>query len=401
MADRIATEAGCPARLALVAFQIELLDGVAAVPRETWNALVADASPFLEWEWLASLEDAGCVGPGTSWQPRPLILREAGRIAAACPLYVKLDSEGEFVFDWSWADAAQRAGIRYYPKLLVGVPFTPVSGARFLTGDAEPARRAEWIGALGAALREICDSASLSSAHINFCREDEARALERIGFMRRVGVQYHWRNEGYRDFEEYLSRLRSKRRNQIRRERRCVAAQGIATEMVRGDALDDALFEPMFRCYAATVDAHYYGRRYLNLRFFELLRERFRHRLCFAVARQHGELIAGTTNVTKGDALYGRYWGALRPARDLHFEACYYTAIEHCIALGLARFEPGAGGDYKFLRGFDAQPTLSVHSLRQPDLAQAVARFLEAERSDAQQALHALAAQSALKQADA
>jgi hypothetical protein len=374
---------------------IEVVDGVAAIPRDDWNALVGDASPFLEWEWLASLEQAGCVGPGTGWQPQPLLLREDGRLVGACPLYLKQHSEGEFVFDWGWADAAERAGIDYYPKLLVGVPFTPVTGARFLCAPGR--ERAEMVAALGAALRQVCDANGLSGVHVNFCRADEAQALAGAGYLLRMGLQYHWHNAGYATFDDYLGHLRSKRRNQVRRERRGVREQGIETRVLRGDAIPDDVFEPMYRCYRATVDAHFYGRRYLNRAFFELLRERFRERLCFVVARRDGEIVAGTTNVVKGDAFYGRYWGGLEPLRYLHFDVCYYAAIEHCIEQRLARFEPGAGGDYKFLRGFDPQPTWSVHHLADPRLAQAVGRFLEAERADATHAIDVLTRHSQLK----
>ena len=374
---------------------IELLDGVSRVPRDDWNALVREESPFLEWEWLASLEEAGCVDASRGWQPKPLVLREGGRLLAACPVYVKGHSEGEFVFDWGWADAAQRAGIDYYPKLLVGVPFTPVAGARFLT--AAGADRAACVAALGAALRQVCEAGQLSGVHVNFCRDDEVEALRERGYLLRVGVQYHWRNDGYRSFDDYLGRLRSKRRNQVRRERRSVAEAGVTTEVLRGDAIPDDLFEPMFACYRTTVDQHFYGRRYLNRRFFELLRERFKHRLCFVVARRGGEIVAGTTNVVKGDGLYGRYWGSLDFVRNLHFEVSYYAAIEHCIERGIARFEPGAGGDYKFLRGFDARPTFSLHALRDPRLAAAVERFLESERAQADEVLAHLERESALK----
>ena len=376
-------------------WSLELAAGVASVPAAEWNALVGDDSPFLEWEWLASLEQAGCVAPETGWQAMPLLVREQGRLVAACPLYVKHHSEGEFVFDWGWADAASRAGIAYYPKLLVGVPFTPVSGARLLcVPDAD---RATCTALLARGLRQVCAEHRLSSIHVNFCREDEVAALAPEGFLQRVGIQYHWHNEGFRSFEEYLARLRSKRRNQVRRERRSVAEQGVITSVLRGDAIPDALIEPMFRCYLATVDAHYYGRRYLNRAFFELLRERFRHRLCFVVARRGSEVVGGTTNVVKGDALYGRYWGGLEPIRHLHFDVCYYAAIEHCIEAGLARFEPGAGGDYKFLRGFDAQPTYSLHYLSDRRLARAVERFLESERAQAARTISALREQSQLK----
>jgi len=183
----------------------------------------------------------------------------------------------------------------------------------------------------------------------------------------------------------------------VRRERRGVAEQGVVSRVLRGDAIPDSLFEPMYRCYRATVDAHYYGRRYLNRRFFALLAERFRHRLCFVVARRGEEVVGGTLNVVKGDALYGRYWGGLDAVRYLHFDVCYYAAIEHCIEAGLARFEPGAGGDYKFLRGFDARPTFSLHHLADPRLRAAVARFLQSERARAGELLAELARQSARK----
>ncbi len=375
--------------------EIELLDGVSQVPAREWNALVAQESPFLEWEWLASLEDAGVVGEGTGWQPRPLVAREGGRLVAACPLYLKGNSEGEFVFDWGWADAAERAGIQYYPKLLVGVPFTPVGGARFLVAEGQD--RAAWVEKLGTSLRAICLANQFSCVHVNFCREDEIAPLERVGFERRIGVQYHWSNPGYADFEAYLGRFRSKRRNQIRRERRALASQGIEIRTHVGEEIPDDLFAPIYEFYLSTLRSHFYGRQYLNRRFFELLRERFTPRLCFVVAWRGGEPIAGTLNVQKGEVLYGRYWGAKDPVRYLHFNVCYYAAAEHCIRTGLRRFEPGAGGDYKQIRGFDAEPTWSLHFIADPRLANAVGRFLEQERHDAEQTIDWLREESAFK----
>jgi predicted N-acyltransferase len=378
--------------------EIEVLDGFASVERDAWNALVGDESPFLEWEWLASLEEAGCVGPGTGWQPRPLVVRDGARLVAACPLYVKAHSEGEFVFDWSWADAAERAGIDYYPKLLVGIPFTPVTGGRFLLAPGEDGER--WIPRLADALRQLCVAKGLSGVHVNFCRERETRPLEDSEYLLRVGFQYHWHNEAYDCFEDYLGRFRSKRRNQIRRERRAMDESGVEIQILRGAEIPDSVFEALFRCYRATVDAHAWGRRYLNRRFFELLQERFRSRLCAVIACRNGEVLAGTTNVLKGDALYGRYWGALAPLRHLHFNVCYYAPIEHCIAGGIQRFEPGAGGDYKFLRGFDARPTYSLHYLADPRLARAVAGFLEMERQEARRVIDRLGELSAFKPAE-
>jgi hypothetical protein len=377
---------------------IELCEGISSLPRGSWNALVGDQSPFLEWEWLASLEEAGCVGARTGWLPRPLVLRDGARLVAGCPLYVKSNSEGEFVFDWSWADAAERAGIPYYPKLLVGVPFSPVGGARFLVaaGESRELRSRE----LAAALIALCGPGRASGAHVNFCLPEELTLLcerSELGFAARTGIQYHWRDRGCTDFEGYLASFRSKRRNQIRREIREIQRAGIEIALVSGDEIGDDLVDPLYRCYVSTVRAHSFGRQYLNRRFFELLADRFRHRLCFAVARRDGRVIAGATNVRKGDALYGRYWGALEPVRHLHFNVCYYAPIAYCLAEKIRRFEPGAGGDYKYLRGFEATPTHSAHYLADPRLAAAVRRFLEHERARAADVIAELVEQSPLK----
>jgi predicted N-acyltransferase len=365
--------------------ELELLGGVREVPREEWNALVGDGSPFLEWEWLASLEESGAACAETGWAPRPLVARKDGRLVAACPLYVKGHSEGEFVFDWGWAEGAARAGIDYYPKLLVGVPFTPVAGRRLLT--APDADRPDCLRHLAAALRELCLGQRLSGVHVNFCEEDEGEALREAGFLPRLGFQYHWTNSGFESFEAWLASLRHKRRNQTRRELRELESQGVELETLSGDAIGDDLLEPLFDIYRSTVDKNPWGRRYLNRRFFELLGERFRHRLCVVLARERGEIVAGTLNVQKGDALYGRYWGAHRELRHLHFNVCYYAGIAHCIRHGLRRFEPGAGGAYKQLRGFDPRPTWSFHLLADARLHDAVRRFLDAERAEARDAI--------------
>jgi predicted N-acyltransferase len=377
---------------------VELAEGVAKLPREEWNALVGNESPFLEWDWLASLEDAGTLNSRTGWRSHPLVVRENGRLVAACPLYVKGHSQGEFVFDWGWADAAERAGIRYYPKLLVGVPFTPVTGARFLVAPGKD--RAEWSRLLAQALRNFCSDRELSSVHVNFCQAAELEEMREAGFLPRVGIQYHWHNDGYRDFEDYLSRFRSKRRNQIRREQRQLAEQGVRIEAFAGDAIPDALFPRMFEFYLATIEDRYWGRQYLNMEFFEQLRDRFKNRLVFIVAFDGDEPIAGTFNVAKGDAMYGRYWGTTRFVRHLHFNVCYYAAVDYCIENRIGRFEPGAGGEYKQLRGFDAQPTYSGHFLSEPRLANAVEQFLDQERAQASESIEWIREHSALKSGD-
>jgi predicted N-acyltransferase len=376
--------------------EFELIEGVARIPRAEWNALVAEDSPFLEWEWLSSLEEAQTVTSDAGWLARPLVAREAQGLVAACPLYVKGHSEGAFVFDWAWADAAQRAGIPYYPKLLVAVPFTPVAGGRLLT--ATGVDRSKWLQRMAEALRELCLGNELSGVHVNFCRKDEVETLRESGFLPRVGFQYHWSNRGYETFDDYLAQFRSKRRNQIRREMRSLQREGIEIQTLTGDEIPDALFPKLYELYLSTVDRNPWGRRYLNARLFELLRERFQARLCVVLARQGGEIIAGTINVEKGDTLYGRYWGAFREVRHLHFNVCYYAAVDYCIRRGLRRFEPGAGGSYKQLRGFDAEPTYSAHFLADSRLSKAVARYLEEERAEADEALRLLREGSALKE---
>jgi uncharacterized protein len=364
------------------------------VPRAAWDALVGDRSPFLEWDWLAALEDSGAAVPETGWRANHLTAWQNGELVGACPAYVKAHSQGEFVFDHGWATAAVRAGIRYYPKLLVGVPFTPVTGPRFL---ARPADQAMVYPRLGEALEETCRAQALSSVHVNFCLPDEVKTLEARGWLRRTGWQYHWSNPGFSSFDDYLASLRSKRRNQVRRERRELAAQDVEIHAYAGADIPDALFPVMFRLYRHTIDMLPWGQQYLTARFFELAAERLRSRLCLIVARHHGKVIAATFNVEKGDTLYGRYWGALRDLRHLHFNVCYYAAIDYCIARGLKRFEPGAGGDFKLLRGFDATATDSMHFLVEPRLADAVRRFLVEERRAVARELAWLGEKSALR----
>jgi predicted N-acyltransferase len=358
--------------------KLEAHGRITDVPRAAWDALVGDGSPFVEWDWLAALEESGAVAVRTGWQPCHLALWEGRTLVGACPLYVKSHSMGEFVFDQNWAGAAARAGIRYYPKLLAGVPFTPVTGARFLTLPS--AERAPLLARLAAGLEALCEQEDLSSAHVNFCLPDEVEALAERGWLRRTGWQYHWRNAGFATFDDYLASLRSKRRNQVQRERRAPAEDGIEIGVHTGDDISKALMERMFTLYRTTIDRLTWGQQYLNPAFFRLAQERLRERLCLIVARRDGQPIAGTLNVVKGDTFYGRYWGTTADVRHLHFNVCYYAAIDYCVRHGLARFEPGAGGEFKLLRGFDATATESMHLIRDPRLADAVRRYLRDER---------------------
>ncbi len=379
--------------------QLKILNGLAAVDADAWNALVGDGSPFLEWEWLVSLEESGCVSGQTGWLPQHLTLWDGQNLIGACPLYVKGHSQGEFVFDHAWADAAQRAGMRYYPKLLVGVPFTPAAGARFLAHRS--ADRAAVVRALGTMLKDLCAQNRFSSVHVNFCLPEEAATLAALGFERRVGYQFQWINPGgagaWRSFEDYLQAFRSKRRVQIKRERRELMVQGIEIAVHAGEEIADELFAPLFQLYMSTIDKHYWGQQYLNTDLFDLLRRRWKQRLCLFVARRHGDIVAGAFTVRKNDALYGRYWGTFDEVRYLHFNVCYYAPIEYCLREGITRFEPGAGGEFKHLRGFDARPTESMHFIADPNLRRAIRDYLHRERRAVADEIRWLDAQSALK----
>ena len=373
---------------------LRILKAVREAPRDAWNALVGDGSPFLEWEWLTTVEDSGSAVPAAGWLPQHLTLWEDGQLVGACPVYVKGHSLGEFVFDQGWAAAAGRAGISYYPKLLVGVPFTPVTGARFLTAAGG---RGEIIDVLAEALEARCRREGYSSVHVNFCLPDETAVLAERGWLQRTAYQYHWSNPGFATFDDYLAGLRSKRRNQVRRERRAPAEDGVEIAVHTGAEIPAALLSRMFDLYRATIERLPWGQQYLERRFFELAGERLRHRICVVVARQGDEVIAGTFNVQKGDALYGRYWGATRALRHLHFNVCYYTAIEYCIRSKLRRFEPGAGGEFKQLRGFEPSATESMHFLVDRRLADAVREFLGRERRAIAAEMRWLEEQTALR----
>src|SRR5579864_8298373 len=362
---------------------VAIVEGIEEIPREAWDALLApDDSPFVEWDWLFAMEHSGSASRKTGWAPYHLIVREGPkkRIVAACPLYLKTHSMGEFVFDHGWADAAERASIRYFPKLLAAVPFTPHTGRRFLVADG--ADRPAMVHALARALVQLCSDNGLSSVHVNFCSEDEAAALKEVGYLERLGYQYHWQNSGFHTFDDYLAQLKSKRRYAVRHERAALATQGIEIRALAGDEIPDALFGPMFKIYQSTIEKLYWGRQYLTREFFHLMRDHFKRNLCFVCAYRGPELIAGTFNLEKSGVLYGRYWGAFEDLKFLHFNVCYYAAIEHCITNGIARFEPGAGGEYKWLRGFDPALTHSAHYVAHDGLRRAIGNFLARERRE-------------------
>jgi hypothetical protein len=350
---------------------VEVRDSIAAIPPADWNRLAGD-NPLLQHEFLNALHETGCASATTGWVPQYLILREQGRLAGAMPLYLKSHSYGEYVFDWAWADAYQRHGLSYYPKLLSAVPFTPVTGRRMLADTA--ARR----GLLAAAALELARETRVSSLHCLYPELEHAQELRGCGLMLRHGVQFHWRNAGYADFDGFLATLNHTKRKKIRQERRYVREGGLDFEWFRGPAITDALWVFFNRCYRETYRQHH-STPYLNLDFFRALGSGMAGHVVMIVARRDGRPVAASLNIHNADRLFGRYWGALEYHPSLHFETCYYQVIEFCIANGIQVFEGGAQGEHKIARGLLPVQTHSAHWLAHAQFAEAVEDFLARE----------------------
>lgn len=351
---------------------------IAEVDEAAWDGLLdTRATPFQRWAWLDALELNDCATPARGWHPRHLTLWRGSRLVAAAPAYRRDESSGEFVFDHGWAQAAARVGLRYYPKLTLAVPFTPCTGPRFLIAEGED--RDGLIARLLEAARAVADAEGLSSVHVLFPEAGEVAALDGAGWAIRRGVQFHWDNENYSDFDEFLARFDSKRRHQLRRERRGVAEAGITLRTRRGDELSPEDGGFLWSLYTATADKFVWGRRYLTEAFFVDLLTRFRAQLELVEALRDGQVIAGAVNISSPTHLYGRYWGCFEEHPFLHFAVCYYHSIESCIARGVTRFEGGAGGGHKLSRGFAPSVTHSAHWIRHPALDRGVRDFVARE----------------------
>ncbi|EKS9797078.1 MULTISPECIES: GNAT family N-acetyltransferase [Burkholderia] len=363
-------------------YRTGILSSPAEVPAAEWNALLArDAqpTPFLRHEFLDALHVARCAVDDTGWSPHFVTLTDerTGRLAAAAPVYAKQHSYGEYVFDWAWADAYQRNNLPYYPKLLCAVPFTPVQGTRLLAADDDARRR------LAATLLAFAEQSDVSSLHVLFPTGDEAALLESMGMMLREGVQFHWINDGYRHFDDFLGTLEQKKRKNIRAERRKVHDAGVTFRRLTGDQITDADWRFFSRCYRQTYREHY-SSPYLNLDFFRTIGATMPENLLLVIAEADGRPIASALAVYRrgengGGTLYGRYWGALEHVPCLHFETAYYQLLEFCIEAGLDTFEGGAQGEHKLARGFLPTVTHSAHWLAHPAFSDAVAHFLERE----------------------
>jgi hypothetical protein len=342
---------------------------VSDLPVAQWDRLAGTADPFLSHAFLSLLESSGSVGEGTGWTPLPVMVERSGLVTAAAPAWLKSHSQGEYVFDHGWADAWERAGGSYYPKLQVAVPFTPCVGPRLLGNDQ---------GALLAALEAVTIQNGLSSAHITFPTEGEVRAAEARGWLRRDGLQFHWFNRGYAGFEDFLDRLSSRKRKAIRKER-AAAIEGLAIVELRGLAIEPAHWDAMWHFYQHT-GARKWGRPYLTRDFFDGVGSAMGDSALLFLAMDGGRPIAGALNFIGGDTLYGRYWGAIEERPFLHFELSYYRAIEWAIQHGLKTIQAGAQGEHKLARGYEPVITPSVHFLPDPGFRHAVADFLGQER---------------------
>ena len=368
--------------------KLRTVSSLRSVPAQAWNALT-EGNPALSHAYLSALEESGCAGPETGWGPQFLLAYEGAELVGAMPLYFKSHSYGEFVFDWAWAQAYERSGIPYYPKLVSSVPFTPVSGQRVMSKD--PAVRAQLVaGALG-----IAEQGGASSFHCLFPSEAEAREMEAGGLLLRRGVQFHWRNQGYQTFDDFLATFRHDKRKKIRQERRKLSEGGVTWKRTRGN---DAEWDFFYECYLHTHRL-YQSPVPLTPDFFARLRASMPDNLLLVLGSRNGTRIAAAFDLLSPHALYGRSWGALEYFPGMHFEACYYQAIDHCIEHGIALFEGGAQGEHKLARGFLPETTWSAHWLAHPEFARAVGDFLEQETAGVTEAMRELGESSPFKKA--
>ena len=375
-------------------FTLTLHTRIAEVPQADWDACAGGGNPFTSYAFLSALEESGSASNRTGWLPQHAALRdEAGQVVAVVPMYAKSHSYGEYVFDHSWANAFERAGGDYYPKLQVAVPFSPVPGPRLLRRPGVPA------AALGQALVQAVEELGLSSVHITFCTEAEWRELGEHGWLRRMGQQFHWENAGYSTFNDFLGALNARKRKSVKRERRDANAAGLRFMALRGHEITSRHWDAFFRFYMSTVDRKW-GSAYLTRQFFPAMGERLGDRVVLMMAEHNGTLVAGALNLLGDEALYGRNWGCRGDWPFLHFELCYYRAIEWAIEHGVGRVEAGAQGEHKIQRGYLPRPTFSAHWITHGGLRSAIGDYLERERPAMAAQMEALGEMSPYRKAD-
>jgi predicted N-acyltransferase len=350
--------------------KLTTVSSLADINQQEWNAVADSDNPFVQHDFLLALEQHDCLEPW-GWQSNHIIATDDNNIVGACPAYIKTNSYGEFVFDWAWADAYHRNGVEYYPKLVIAAPFTPAFGPRLLVADNNPAGIKQQL--IQAAV-DTADANNLSTSHWLFVSEDDRKHLQMAGMLMRSDFQYHWSNNNYENFDHFLAELSSKKRKNIRRERRKVSEANITTEIINGDELTDELWHTLYDFYRLTF-LKKSGAPTLSLEFFQAMA----HRLRAIFARHQGRVVAGAICFEGNDTLYGRHWGCYADYDSLHFEVCYYTAIDYCIRQGLQRFEPGAQGEHKIARGFLPTRTWSAHWIADDGFRNAIRQHLDYE----------------------
>mgnify|MGYP001251353783 CR=1 FL=1 len=370
---------------------LKVVTGMDAFTREEWFALRGASreiseipyNPFISHEFLSILEEAGTVSPQSGWQPQHLRLEAAdGTLIGAVPCYLKSHSQGEYVFDHGWADAFERAGGRYYPKLQVAVPFTPATGPRLLAGRGSPGVSVR--AALAGGLKTLTDTLGVSSAHVTFAADEDIEQLDAAGFLMRTDQQFHFHNEAYRDYADFLDTLASRKRKALRKERAAAVQDGITIDRLTGKDLTETVWDDFFRFYMDT-GSRKWGRPYLNRKFFSLVGERMADDVLLVMARYNGRYVAGAINFIGGDRLFGRNWGCIEDHPFLHFEVCYHQAIDFAIERGLKVVEAGAQGEHKLARGYMPVTTRSAPYIAHPGLRRAIADYLERERHEVAQ----------------
>jgi len=383
--------------------EVQIMGSLEQIAPEDWDACACPEAadgppmdPFTTHRFLLALERSGSVGPGTGWQPQYMTAYLDGQLIAAAPLYAKSHSQGEYIFDHNWAYAYENAGGRYYPKLQIAVPFTPATGRRFLV---RPGYEEIGASALVQGAVQLADNNNVSSLHVTFCTEAEAEAGRAMGLMERTTQQFHWKNDAYADFDAFLESLSSRKRKTIRKERRIANDFGGEIHMLTGDAIEPEHWDAFWRFYQDT-GARKWGSPYLTRAFFEEAHETLRDDILLVLAERDGRYVAGALNFIGRHVLYGRYWGCTEHHSCLHFELCYYRAIDFAIEQGLARVEAGAQGEHKLARGYLPTQTHSLHWIADPGLAKAVDRYLEAERDAMEQEIEVLTEYGPFKRAN-
>ena len=379
------------------ALEAHILTSLRDVAAEAWDACVPGGHPFVRHAFLAALEESGSATAETGWLGQHVVLKDSGgTVLGAVPMYLKNHSHGEYVFDHGWADAFERAGGRYYPKMQVSVPFTPATGPRLLIradAAANQEETAAFKGALLSACIQCSEKIGASSLHITFPEKDEAELMQEAGLLLRTGMQFHWENGGYDSFDDFLGSLASRKRKQIRRERREALAEGLKVRALTGDDIEEHHWDAFFHFYRET-GSRKWGMPYLTREFFSLLGQSMGEQVVLMIAENAGRPIAGALNLMSGDTLYGRNWGAVEYHKFLHFELCYYQAIDYAIAHGLKRVEAGAQGEHKLLRGYLPCPTYSAHWIANPSFRGAIEDYLERETRQVDWEIEALGTHS-------